>query len=159
MKEFTILEITGAGGCGCCGSSQSYYAIIEGSRESDNVKSVIKEDIIDCIKQIVCEDEQKEILLEVDNLVSNLIEMEIDEIDIPEIDFTWKIINEEEWTGYYPAKKDNKKSISLIKKHKSIESVLPQEWAHITIKAEKAGKNPVMVKAGIKAAFSRRQKC
>jgi len=159
MKDITIVKMTGnMGGCGCSGGSQSHHFIIEGRREDDNVKEVIKGDMIDCIKYLSCEDDKNKLLSKVNELIKDLIEMNIDKIDIPEIDLTWEIINEEEFTSFHPARKEKKRPISLIKKHKRIETVSPQEWAHITNKAKKAGKNPVMVKAGIKAAFARRSK-
>ena len=48
------------------------------------------------------------------------------------------------------------KNVSLVDRYDNVEDISPQEWAWVTIKAKKAGKNPVMAKAGIKAAFARR---
>jgi len=52
-----------------------------------------------------------------------------------------------------------KKPESLLKRHKYLSDISPQEWAWVTMRANKEGKNPVMAKAGIKAAFARRRRC
>lgn len=54
------------------------------------------------------------------------------------------------------ARKEVIATISLLDKYDSIEDVKPQDWAHVTRRAIKNGKNPIMAKAGVKAAFSRR---
>jgi len=156
--ELTVIEIMTRGmGCGgCC--ELKFHCIIEGAPNSNNVKEVVKEDIIDTLKNRTFKEDEERLLPKVDKLVKQLIED--GELDLDkEADTTWKIMNSE-WTRYYPKKKkkanSKKKRKSLLEKYKNVEDISPQEWAWVTIKAKKEGKNPIMAKAGIKAAFAKR---
>lgn len=48
------------------------------------------------------------------------------------------------------------KQISIFEEFSSYDSIPPAKKAWITIKAKQQGKNPVMVHAGIKAAFTKK---
>lgn len=47
------------------------------------------------------------------------------------------------------------KQLGIFDEFSSYEEITPAKKAWITIKAKEQGKNPVMVHAGIKAAFSK----
>ena len=52
----------------------------------------------------------------------------------------------------------NEKKQSVLEEYDSYEAIPAAKKAWITIRAKKDGKNPVMVHAGYKAHFSRRNK-
>jgi hypothetical protein len=114
---------------------------------------VIKEDLIDILSHI-----DEDLLLKVDEMVEELVE-NYETIDLmTEAGVVVNIINEEEFTCYVPMRerKSKSKKESLLRKYKKIEQIKPAAWAWVTIRAKQQGKNPVMAKAGIKAAFARR---
>ena len=49
------------------------------------------------------------------------------------------------------------RSLGIMEDYDSYEAIPPAKKAWITIKAKKAGRNPNMVHAGIKAAYTKRK--
>jgi hypothetical protein len=107
MKHVTIVEIKvkGCGGCSCSylGSQTAHY-VINAERDSKRVRSVLKKDITEVLKEMTFEEDRDRLLPKVDQMVTALIEDDKTINLNRAASTTWKIVNDDEWTTYYPAR-------------------------------------------------------
>jgi len=166
MKDVTIIEIIqeGSGHCGCC--RQKTHLVVEDCRESEEVKKVIKKDVIDVITSMACKEDKERLLPKVDKMVEDLVE-DFNKIDLnKEIGYVINIINEQEFTYFYPVKNTNitflrrrnmsvSKELRIFERFSSYEKIPRAVKAWVSIKADKYGLSRNMVHAGIKARYSK----
>jgi len=159
--NLTIVEVVYRGpacGGGCCVEQKSHY-IIEGNEE--RVKEVIKEDLLELIDNATFDEDKERLLPKIDEMIEDLVENQ-EMINLRAEAFTTiDIISSPDWVRFFSEedkweRKETPEKKSLLDKYKSYKEVSASEKAWITIRAKKAGKNPISVHAGFKAAFTKR---
>lgn len=108
MEYITIIEIHERNiGCGNCGD-QKYHLVIAAERDSKRVRDILIEHLLDIINVLAWDNKKEGLIAKIDEMVDSLVN-DYEEINLEDADTTINIINEDEWTTYFPARKKAKK--------------------------------------------------
>ena len=150
-QYITVIRITGHGGCGVSNVVSSCHIFVADTEEE--LKSHMKETMIDWLwkgdekeAQLLSLDGCETLVKDRDNII-NFIENEEKMVEVEYWGEQWENLN-----GYCEFTQIEEASSKFIPEY----SLSAGKKAAITRKAIKEGKNPVMVHAGHKAAFTRK---
>ena len=154
-QNIAVIRVTGRGGCGCSHSISSCHIFIEDTEEE--LQKQLEETLLEWLlmgkKEKDIKKLSKERCKELDkdrDKVMDLISQNETMIEIESFSEQWEYLNV--YCEFTQVEDNSTEDLSYK------ESFSPAKRAWITRKAIKEGKNPIMVHAGHKAAFTRNKK-